>query len=155
MARGLDAGGPIELFVKPWQQGSVAKPAAVAPTAGIAGTYVMNISRAEKDAHHLDNWGQTQLVLGKTSFRISDRRTKGVPLVQGYSGGWTSGTYSIRGNRLTFFMVDSYGDTPLGNRGDPPIVVRWSIYRNTLTFQQGKKNEGGAGIWLKPWRRVS
>jgi hypothetical protein len=122
---------------------------------GIAGTYVMNISKSEMETAHLENWGHTRLVLGKKRFRITDRRAPDQrPLVQGYSSGWTSGTYSIRGDRLTFFIGNGSGDTPLGKSPDTPIVVRWSLYRNGLTFQQGKQNEGGAGLWLKPWQRV-
>jgi hypothetical protein len=141
--------------------GSKANGSVEVQRAAIAGTYVMNISRAEMEAMAgrvpgtTPNWGFTRLVLGKTRFRISDRRAPGqLPRVAGYSSGWTSGTYSIRGNRLTFFIKNGYGDTPLGNFPDPPIVVRWSLYRHTLTLQQGKKNEGGASIWLKPWQKV-
>jgi TRAP-type C4-dicarboxylate transport system substrate-binding protein len=154
-ARGLDAGGPPALYVKPWQRGTATKPAAAATAAKIVGTWFVNITESEKKANGLINWGPTRLVFGAKSFRISDRRAKGQPLVQGSSSGWTSGTFLIRGNRLTFFISNGSGDTPLGVRGDTPIVVRWSVYRNTLTLQQGKKNEGGAGLWLKPWRRVS
>jgi TRAP-type C4-dicarboxylate transport system substrate-binding protein len=153
-ARGLDAGGPQYLFVKPWQQAR----ATTAPAAGrapkIRGTWFVDITLSEKKVAGVENWGPTRLVFGAKSFRISDRRSKGQPLVAGSSGGWTSGTYSIRGSRLTFFMKNGRGDTPLGNRGDPPIVVRWSVYRDTLTLQQGKTNEGGASLWLRPWQRV-
>jgi C4-dicarboxylate-binding protein DctP len=148
--------GLPRLFFKPWDRGPAPKPAAAKRTAArIAGTYVMNISLAEQKAHGLINWGVTRLVLGAKSFRISDRRPAGQPLVQGHSSGWSSGTYATRVDKLTFFIRSGSGDTPLGGRGDTPIVVRWSLDRGTLTLQQGKKNEGGAGLWLKPWNRVS
>lgn len=153
-ARGLDSGGPPLLFVKAWQP-SVPKQAATASAAKIVGTWSVNITLPEKRAAGVENWGPTRLVFGAKSFRIFDRRAKGQPLVAGSSGGWTSGTYFVRGNRITFFMDSGRGDTPLGNRGDPPIVVLWSVYGDTLTLQQGKKNEGGASLWLKPWRRIS
>jgi C4-dicarboxylate-binding protein DctP len=153
-ARGLDPGGPPLLPVKPWQQATVAKSAAATPVK-IVGTWFVNITKSEKNAKGLINWGPTRLVFRAKRFRITDRRPQGVPLVQGSSGGWTSGTYAIRGNRLTFFIGNGSGDTPLGAHGDTPIVVLWSIYRDTLTLQQGKKNEGGGGLWAYPWRRIS
>jgi C4-dicarboxylate-binding protein DctP len=154
-AQGLDPDGPPLLYVNPWQPAPASKSAAPDLGAKIVGTWFVNITLAEKRAAGVENWGPTRLVFGAKRFRISDRRAKGQPLVAGSSAGWTSGTYSIRGNRLTFFIDNGRGDTPLGNRGDPPIVVGWSVYRSTLTLQQGKKNEGGASLWLEPWRRVS
>ena len=154
-ASGLDVGGPPALYVNPWQQAPAAKSAPATPATKVVGTWSVDITLSEKRAAGVENWGLTKLVFGAKTFRISDRRAKGQPLVAGSSGGWTSGTYSIRGKRLTFFMENGRGDTPLGNRGDPPIVVLWSVYADTLTLEQGKKNEGGASLWLKPWRRVS
>jgi hypothetical protein len=155
-AQGLDADGPPLLWVKPWRPEPASKSAAPAPPAKILGTWVMNISEAEMKAKGVLNYGLTRLVLRPTgTFRISDRRPAGEPLVQGSSGGWTSGTYSVQGNRLTFFIGNGRGDTPLGAHGDTPIVDLWSVYRHKLTLLPGKKDEGGGSLWLKPWQRVS
>jgi hypothetical protein len=143
--------------------GSATRSAGQGRSTGVAGTWVMNITHAEMEAmgrnlSYTPNWGFTRLVLHESRFRICDRRPPGeLPLVQDSSSGCNTGSYSVRGDRLTFVIGDGYGDTPVGARGDPPIVVLWSIYRNTLTFRPTKKKdkEGPPQLFVKAWRRVS
>jgi TRAP-type C4-dicarboxylate transport system substrate-binding protein len=150
----LPSCGPPQLYVKPWQETSVSKPVATGPPTKIAGTYIVDISHSEAKANGDTNYGPTRLFFGAKRFRISDQRPPGQPLVQGSSGGWNTGTYSVRGHLVTFVVHNGAGDTPLGSPGDPPNVMRWSLDRGTLTLQKSKKSDGGGSLWLEPLRRV-
>jgi hypothetical protein len=139
----------------------------------VAGTYVMSATQAQINArpeHPVgvnDNWGSFRLVLGTRSFRISDRRPAGAPLVQNSSSGSSAGTYALSGNRITFTTRAAAGDTPLGSPGDDPIVCRWSLYRNVLSFRplsdavrrsvarKGLDAPGPPLLYVKAWRKVS
>jgi TRAP-type C4-dicarboxylate transport system substrate-binding protein len=141
---------------------------------GLAGTYVMSASKSEvasaagSHTPNGDNWGSFRLVLGNRRFRVSDRRAAG-ELAQGVSrasSGSTSGTYALHGDRIVFTPENGVGDSPLGASGDPPIVCRWSLYRNELTFRQlppkaqasathGLDGGGPPLLYVQPWRRIA
>jgi hypothetical protein len=113
-----------------------------------------------------DNWGSFRLVLEEGRFQISDQRPSGA-LIQGATSGLTTGTYSIKGDRIIFTAQMGSGDTPLGAEGDPPVICRWSLYRNALTFRRlsgtaraaaqahGLDAGGPPLLYVKPWQRIS
>jgi C4-dicarboxylate-binding protein DctP len=102
-----------------------------------AGTYTATLSQSEiakaSGNQPNENWGLFRLNLRNGRFRMSDRRPGG-QLVQNASHGFSSGTYTTQGDRITFTNHAAAGDTPLGAPGDPPIICRWSWYRGQLTF---------------------
>jgi TRAP-type C4-dicarboxylate transport system substrate-binding protein len=137
---------------------------------GPTGTYVMTASMSEvaKSAGHHDagdNYGSFRLVLHDGRFRISDRRPAG-ELVQGASSGFSTGTYAIQGDRITFTTTAATGDTPMGPPGADPVICRWSRYRHQLTFHQlpaaaqatasahGLDAGGPPVLYVKPWLQV-
>jgi hypothetical protein len=138
----------------------------------LGGAYVMSATQAEiysRPEHPVganDNWGSFRLVLGKTSFRMSDKRSPSA-INPDPPHGFSAGTYSIDGDRITFVTHSSAGDTPLGSPSDDPIVCRWSLYRNALNFQQlpepaktsvarkGFDTQGPPLLYVKRWRKVS
>jgi len=139
--------------------GSAPRAARAAAAIRIAGAYGMYATRQQIDSApgHVpgasDNWGSFRLILQTRRFRIADRRPSG-QLVQGYASGWTVGRYLVRGDRITFFIQNGFGDTPLGRLGDTPISCRWSLYRNALTLRQTFKDEGPPLLFVKSWRRT-
>jgi hypothetical protein len=72
----------------------------------------------------------------------------------------------VKGDRIVFTPHAAAGDTPLGASGDLPIVCRWSLFRNALSFQQlpepaktsladkGFDTQGPPLLYVKPWRKV-
>jgi TRAP-type C4-dicarboxylate transport system substrate-binding protein len=144
-------------------------------SATLAGTYVLTASQSEVSAaagshSAADNWGSFRLVLGDGRFRLSDQRPRGalVPGVNGHGAfnkGWTSGTYAIRGDQITFTSDDGAGDAPLATQGYPPVICSWSLYRGELIFRQlppkaqaaatarGLDAGGPPALYVKPWQR--
>jgi TRAP-type C4-dicarboxylate transport system substrate-binding protein len=142
--------------------------------AALAGTYVMSATASEVASapcrcgapSPTNNWGSFRLVLQDGRFQISDQRSSGA-LIQGATNGSTTGTYAIHGDRITFTTQTGSGDTPLGAPGDQPVICRWSVYRNALTFRQlavtaqaaararGLDPAGPPALYVKPWQRIS
>lgn len=137
---------------------------------GPNGTYAVTASMSEvaKSAGRHgagDNYGSFRLVLHDGRFRISDRRPAG-ELVQGASSGFSTGTYAIQGDRITFTTAAATGDTPMGPPGADPIICRWSRYRHQLTFGQlpapaqakasahGLDAGGPPALYVKPWLQI-
>jgi hypothetical protein len=141
------------------------------PSAEIEGTYSMSASNAEIEAaprHQpgvVDNWGSFALVVRGGRFRFSDHRPRNAePGVNCETepgvcaGGSTTGRYVIRGTRIKFRQDTGTGDTPMGQKGDNPIVCRWSLYRGALTFHLITNlpltlDAGPPLLYVKPWRR--
>jgi TRAP-type C4-dicarboxylate transport system substrate-binding protein len=135
----------------------------------LAGTYVVNLSKSEiakaSGGQPDENWGSFRLSLGNGRFRMSDSRPAG-DLVQEASHGYSEGTYAVQGDRITFTSVKAAGDTPLGGRGDAPVICRWSRYRDELTFEhllgaaharaaaQGLDPGGPPLLYVKPWQKA-
>jgi C4-dicarboxylate-binding protein DctP len=147
-------------------------------TSAFEGTYVVTASLSEvtkASGSPGNNWGSFRLVLGDGRFGMSDRRP-GNPTEGGVtcrfsssfcSSGSTVGTYVINGDRIIFTAHHGRGDTPMGAPGDPPIICRWSLYRNSLTFQQlpapaqakasrrGLDPVGPPLLYVRPWQKSS
>jgi hypothetical protein len=142
------------------------------PSAEIEGRYSMSASNAEIEAaprHQqgiIDNWGSFNLVLRAGRFRFTDHRPSGAEPGVGCrtepgdcTGGTTTGRYVIRGTRIEFRQDTGTGDTPMGQKGDNPIVCRWSLYRGALTFHLITNlpltlDAGPPLLYVKPWRRA-
>lgn len=138
----------------------------------IEGTYSMSASNGEIEAaprHEpglVDNWGSFTLVLRSGRFRFFDHRPADAqPSVGCRNGGgtcasgWTTGRYVIGGGQITFIQEAGAGDTPMGQRGDNPIVCRWSLYRRAITFHlipnlAAAYDSGPPLLYVKPWRRT-
>jgi len=137
---------------------------------GPSGTYVLTASQPEvasaPGSHGAtDNWGSFRLVMKNGRFRLSDRRPAGA-LVEGASRGSSTGTYAVHGDRITFTAQSGIGDVPLGQRGDQPVICRWSLFRSSLAFRQlpaqaqqaargqGLDPGGPPALYVKPWRRA-
>jgi TRAP-type C4-dicarboxylate transport system substrate-binding protein len=136
-------------------------------TEKLAGKYAMAATRAEVAAFPgsvaNDNWGSFRLVLQGHRFRLSDRRPGG-PSIVGPPHGFSAGTYTVNGDRITFTVQSFGGDFPLGRTGDQSIVCRWSLYRGELTFRRlGSKAQlaatergfdayGPPFLFANPWR---
>ena len=137
---------------------------------GPTGTYAVtaslsDVTKAAGNHSGGENYGSFRLVLRNGQFRMSDRRPAG-ELVQGHASGLSAGTYTIDGDRITFTVHAASGDTPLGARGDPPVICRWSLDRNELTFRQlppkARANANARGfdaagppfLFVKPWTEV-
>jgi TRAP-type transport system periplasmic protein len=89
-----------------------------------------------------DNWGHpSTLKLGHGRFWQG-----GTPVV--------SGTYVVRGDKITFYT--NQHDYP----GGPALVwgpYIWSVYRDTLTFKKAwaaSVEQGPTGLVVKPWHKV-
>lgn len=136
--------------------------------AGLPGTYVMTASQSEvanaSGNQPNENWGSFRLVFRGERFRMSDRRPA-ADRIQGHSSGWSAGTYVIQGDRITLTTLHGAGDAPFGGPANQPVICRWSIYRNALTFQHlspaaqatatahGLDPAGPPAIFVKPWQK--
>jgi TRAP-type C4-dicarboxylate transport system substrate-binding protein len=67
----------------------------------------------------------------------------------------TSGTYVVRGNKITFYRHDH--DYP-GSDAEVWGPFTWSVYRDTLTFKKawyGAAGQGPTAFVIKPWHKVA
>jgi TRAP-type transport system periplasmic protein len=85
-----------------------------------------------------DNWGYSHtLKLGHGRFWESG------------GGGRSSGTYVVRGDKITFYRHD---------QAEVWGPYAWSVYRDTLTFKKAwpaGADQGPTGLVVKPWHKVA
>jgi TRAP-type C4-dicarboxylate transport system substrate-binding protein len=135
-------GGPTGFIVKPWHKVADAR-------SPIEGTYATSFTRDELAASPLlydpteandGNWGDFSLAFdgdGRVVFTQRNDRTATT----------TSGTYSVTGDtvELAFSEGANVGET---------FHFRWSLYRDSLTFQRDGDKEGPTPYLVKAWTRV-
>jgi hypothetical protein len=86
------------------------------------------------------NWGDFTLTFDRGRVTFTQRND-----IDSYS---TSGTYGLDGNAVTLNFTEG------GNAGET-FAVRWSLYRDVLTFERDESlGTIPTPYILKPWRRV-
>jgi TRAP-type C4-dicarboxylate transport system substrate-binding protein len=122
---------------------------AAGAAAALAGTWAeASYTRAEffaagatPDEDNPDNWGHpSTLKLGHGRF---------------WESGPSSGTYVVRGDKITFYT--NIHDYP-GAAAEVWGPYTWSVYRDALTFKKAWPvgvDQGPTGLVVKPWHKVS
>ena len=95
-----------------------------------------------------ENYGEHRWTLADGGFRMEQRNGPS-------SDNWTTGTFTVRGDRLILTIEDAGGKAPNGALAAPGEVwtYRWSLYRDQLTLRAAPGEISPEPYRVKPWRR--
>jgi len=116
--------------------------------AALGGTWQVTYTLAELSAAGADpSEASIPSNIGHFMFSFSKGRWRMI----GPPGGSASGTYSVTGDRITFYRHDhAYAGSDTEVWG--PYI--WSVYRDTLTFKKAGPGPMPTSLVVKPWRKT-
>jgi TRAP-type C4-dicarboxylate transport system substrate-binding protein len=114
------------------------------------GTWRMDTSkRAAAPDFIAENWGHWIFVFDRGRFADTQENRDACT--------WGYGTYSVRGQRMTWRFIDGGGEAPNGAENKPgeEFVFGFSAFHDTLTVSPVKGAVSPLNFRDRPWRRLS
>src|SRR5215468_3925877 len=104
------------------------------------------ISTGEVDP---ENYGTWNLVLDRGRFAFTQQDSQACT--------WGYGTFTIKGNRIEWLIINSGGIAPHDALNKPGefYIFGWSLYRGVLTLSPVPGAISPANFRIKPWARIS